>query len=201
MPTLLLDDLPAVLSGPESSPPVPPSYQLVDPLDGHANIVRLVVAGRQLLLFTAFPARLRPRTVHHSFPLMTPGEQERLVVQRTFTLSEVRPRPYVGTEPLTTDVDLLFRRQTLLRLVTYFGPQCAYLSTSITPFYLVPWTLLHPFFDLIELYLADHHHIVQCLAPYRKDDGLTARQFWQARDFLPDPLIPARLCKTLRRPS
>ncbi len=181
--------------------PLPPSYQQTDPLDGHANIVRLVVAERRLLLFTAFQARLRPKTMPHPFPLMTTGEQERLVVQRTFTLSEVRPRPYAGMEPLTTDVDLLFRRQTLLGLVTYFGPQQAYLSTSVTPFYVVPWTLLHPFFDLIELYLADQHHIVHCLAPYRKDDGLTARQFWQARDFRPDPLIPARLCKTLRRSS
>lgn len=43
-----------------------------------------------------------------------------------------------------------------------------------------------------------HHPMVQCLAPYRKDDGV---HFWQAREFHPDPLIPARLCKTFRRPS
>lgn len=203
MPTLTLDDTREPLKGLAALRPAPASthspYQLHDDLDGAADYASLFTVENQALLFAAFRPQFRDVEFPHPVPIMTHGERQRLLLRRTFTLSTLQQRQGQATGDAGRQIDLLYRRHTLLKLTVYFGARQTLLYTRSAPFVLYPWMLLHPCFDLIERYLNQHHRITDCLASYTHQDSPVTREFWYARHYRQDPLIPARLSKSIRR--
>ncbi|MCC6398471.1 MAG: hypothetical protein IT282_15760 [Bacteroidetes bacterium] len=174
-----------------------PQYTLNDVLHGHATVLYPLQIEKTNLMMIGFTPRFRSTQLPQPRPLMTPGEQERLLLQRTYSLAKLHQR--TNQPPISgwTDLDMEYRRHTLIRVTAYFGSTQAVIQAPSSPFHLHPWELLHPFFDLLEQHLHQEHQITQLLVGYDKQDGHTLRAFWQARAFRADAIIPARLSKTI----
>ncbi|MEK7760522.1 MAG: hypothetical protein AAB433_02970 [Nitrospirota bacterium] len=174
-----------------------PHYTLTDSLHGQATVLHPLQVDDPNLMMIGFSPRFRSAQLPHPLPLMTPGEQERLLLQRTYCLAKLYRRAGQPPIPFSTDLDMEYRRHTLIRLTIYFGSRQAVIQVPSSPFHLHPWALLHLFFEHLEQHLQQEYQIAQFLVGYDKQDGHTMRTFWQARAFRPDAIIPARLSKTL----
>ena len=165
-----------------------PQYTLNDSLHGQATFLHPLQVEDTNLMMIGFTPRFRPRQLQQPLPLMTPGEQERLLLQRTYCLAKLHRRAGQPSIPVWNDLDMEYRRHTLIRLTTYFGSTQALIQVPSSPFQLHPWDLLHPFFDILEQHLHQEYQIAQLLVGYDKQEGHTIRTFWQARAFRPDKI-------------
>ena len=124
MPTLTLDDTREPLKGLAALRPAPASthspYQLHDDLDGAADYASLFTVENQALLFAAFRPQFRDVEFPHPVPIMTHGERQRLLLRRTFTLSLLLQRQGPATGCPGRQIDLLYRRHTLLKPTVSF---------------------------------------------------------------------------------
>lgn len=191
----LIDTMPGPL--PRRSRTRQHHYTLNDILHGQATVLLPLQIAETNLMMIGFTPRFRSTQLPDRLPLMTPGEQKRLLLQGTYSLVKLHRRADQPSSPVWTDLDLEYRRHTLIRVTTYFGSTQAVIQVPSSPFQLHPWELLHPFFDLLEQHLHREYQIAQLLVGYDKQDGHTIRPFWQGRAFRPDTIIPARLSKTI----
>ncbi len=198
MPTLTLDDLHLDASLAVTEPATGP--RLSDPVEGPAEVLRLFPYGPEHYLLAIFRTRFRHAGLPTSPPIVTTGERERLVVRRTFMLWQVEARDPSLTPP-TEDLDVLYCRHDRCRLTAYLGHGTALLWMTPLAIQLPDPELLRLFLDVVELTLAHHHQVRASLAPYRHEDGYASHGLWTARQYVADPMIPARLSKRLSRAS